>query len=185
MIEPSEKGDTPPNTGAVPLVFADLFREHAPFVWRCLRRLGVWPGDVDDVCQEVFLVVHRKIEDLDPSVSPRAWIYGVCIRKASDYRRLSHKKREQLHDVPPEPEERSSGPDASLDSRRALAKLDRVLATMDEERRAAFVLYEIEGLSLQEVATACGCPLQTVYSRLTAARRQVEASLAETKKELR
>lgn len=130
------------------------------------------------MCQEVFLVVHRKLGEFDGRASLRAWIYGICVRKASDQRRLAHKKREQLTDVLPEPEESASGPDVSLDTRRALRKLDAALASLDDDKRAAFVLYEVEGLSLQEVASACGTPLQTVYSRLTAARRHVEAALS-------
>lgn len=158
--------------------FAALFREHAPFAWRCLRRMGVSAGDVDDVCQEVFLIVFRKLPTFDPAGSMRAWIYGICVRKASDHRRLAHKQRERPEDELPEPEGSPSGPDSSIDRRRALARLDRALEALDEPKRAAFVLYEIEGLSLQEIATACECPLQTVYSRLTAARQKLEAAMA-------
>lgn len=185
MTSSSEKVEPAPNQPDVSARFAAVFREHAPFAWRCLRRLGVAPGDVDDVCQEVFLVVHRKLSELDPDVSPRGWIYGVCVKKASDHRRLAHKKREKLSDVLPEPEATASGADASLDSRRALRKLDEVLAALDEDKRVAFVLYEIEGLGLEEIATACQCPLQTVYSRLTAARKHVQTALAQQREELR
>lgn len=188
----SENQTHPPNAGDVqaavavqPLVFAEVFRAHAPFAWRCLRRLGVTHGDVDDVCQEVFLIVHKKLGQYDGRASLRSWIYGICIKKASDHRRLAHIQRERLHDVMPESESTSNGPEASLESRRALALLDRALQALDEDKRAAFVLYEIEGLGLQEVADACGCPLQTVYSRLAAARRHVESQLAENQEVVR
>lgn len=186
MSRASENWSLSPNPAPVqavavetPLVFAEVFRAHAPFAWRCLRRLGVATGDVDDVCQEVFLIVHKKLATYDGRASLRSWIYGICIRKASDHRRLAHVQRERLHDVMPESEAVSGGPEAALESRRALAQLDRALQRLDDDKRAAFVLYEIEGLGLQEVADACGCPLQTVYSRLAAARRHVEAELAE------
>lgn len=163
--------------------FPDLFRSHAPFACRCLRRLGLSAADADDVCQEVFLVVHRKLGSFEgPSV--RAWIYGICLRKASDFRKLAHKKRERSTAEVPESASRDDGGEATLEGRRALAKLDRALAALDEDKRAAFVLYEIEGLSLQEVAAACECPLQTVYSRLSSARRNIEQALSQGREEL-
>lgn len=179
-IEPPRTATTPrPDPRVDATDFAALFREHAPFAWRCLRRLGVAEADADDVCQEVFLIVHKKLAELDPTRSPRAWIYGICVRKAADHRRLAHKQRERPEAEAPDAEAQGSGPDSSLDRRRALARLDRALDALDEPKRAAFVLYEIEGLSLQEVATACDCPLQTVYSRLAAARQRLEQALAE------
>lgn len=165
--------------------FTDVFRQHAPFAWRCLRRLGVGAADADDVCQEVFLVLYRKLDELEPDTSLRAYVYGVCVKKAADHRKKAHVRREAPSEQLPEPEVSGAGPDARLDHRRALAKLDRALTALDDDKRAAFVLYEVEGLSLQEIALACGAPLQTVYSRLTAARRHVEASLAGAREELR
>jgi RNA polymerase sigma-70 factor (ECF subfamily) len=162
--------------------FAEVFREHAPFAWRCLRRLGVWDGDVDDVVQEVFLIVHRKLGDYDGRAPMRAWIYGICVRKASDYRKLARKGREKLTDDVPEGSS-SDGPDASLEGRRALARLDRALAELDDDKRAAFVLYEIEGLGLAEIAEAVGAPLQTVHSRLGAARKHIAEAMSARKED--
>lgn len=158
--------------------FPDVFRANAPFVYRCLRRLGLSAADADDVCQEVFLVVHRKLPDFE-GLSVRAWIYGICIRKASDFRKLAHNKRELCSDGLHEAESPIEGADASLTRRRALARLDQALAALDEPKRTAFILYEIEGLSLQEVAVACECPVQTVYSRLATARTKIEHALRE------
>ena len=62
-----------------------IFREYAPFVWRGLRRLGVPECDVEDVCQEVFVVVHRKLGDFEGRSSLRTWIYGICARTASAF----------------------------------------------------------------------------------------------------
>ncbi len=188
---PSEKREEAPNPPPLshgPLsteAFPDLFRTHAPFAWRCLRRLGVAASDADDVCQEVFMIVYRKLGEYDGRASLRAWIYGICVKKASDHRRLARNKREQIGAELPEPPHPGAGPEAHADSRRALAKLDLVLDDLNDDQRAAFVLYEVEGLSLQEVAESCGAPLQTIYSRLQTARRAVEAALATTREELR
>jgi RNA polymerase sigma-70 factor, ECF subfamily len=156
--------------------FQDVFREQAAFVWRCLRRLGVSAADADDVCQEVFVVVYRKLDTFDEGASLRSWLYGICVRKASDHRRLAHKKRENLGaDLPI----LASGDDPTrpLDERQARDFLDAVLERLDDAQRAVFVLYEIEQLPMADVAAAIDCPLQTAYSRLHAARKVVEAAV--------
>jgi RNA polymerase sigma-70 factor (ECF subfamily) len=67
----------------------------APFVWRALRHLGVRRADLPDVCQEVFIVVHRRLPDFDTTKSSLStWIYGICMRTASQYRRRSPHFRE-------------------------------------------------------------------------------------------
>jgi RNA polymerase sigma-70 factor (ECF subfamily) len=166
--------DAPPRTAAR-APFEAVFTEDGPFVWRALRRLGVAEADVDDVFQEVFLVVHRKLATYDGRCARRTWVYGICLRVASDYRRRPHRAREQPLDEAPEravPAEQ----DAALDRRRALAWLDRVLDALDDDKRAVFVLFEIEQVPMTEVAAAAGCALPTAYARLYAARKHVEAA---------
>ena len=148
-----------------------------PFVWRALRRLGVPEADVEDVCQEVFVVVHRKLGDFEGRSSLRTWIYGICARTASDYRRSGRVRREVVTDAPPDTAHEGGQHDA-VALRQARAKLDRILDTLDDDKRAVFVLYEIEELTMAEVADSLGCPLQTAYSRLHAARKIVEAGVA-------
>src|SRR4051812_1143348 len=77
---------------------AEVFREHAPFVWRALRRLGVREADVEDACQEVFVVVHRRLADFEGRSSVRTWVYGICVRVASDWRKRAHVRREIVTD---------------------------------------------------------------------------------------
>lgn len=156
---------------------AEIFRDYAPFVWRGLRRLGVPESDVEDVCQEVFVVVHRKLGDFEGRSSLRTWIYGICARTASDYRRSGRVRREVVTDAPPDaPHE--GGQHEALALKQARATLDRILDELDDDKRSVFVLYEIEELTMAEVAEAIGCPLQTAYSRLHAARKVVEAGVA-------
>lgn len=161
---------------------ADVFRKEAPFVWRALRRLGVREADIEDVCQEVFVVVHRKLGDFEGRSSLRTWIYGICARTASDYRRSARVRHEVVTDAPPDAPDSARQHDV-LALREARAKLDRILDRLDDDKRAVFVLYEIEELTMNEVAEALGCPLQTAYSRLHAARKIVEAGVAESAKE--
>jgi RNA polymerase sigma-70 factor (ECF subfamily) len=155
---------------------AALFHEHAAFAWRVLRRLGVGDADVDDACQEVFLTVHRRLPFFEGRSSPRTWIYGICVRVASDHRRRAGARRETASARPPEGVVDAHQEDV-VATRQARAELDRLLDSLDEDQRAAFVLYEIEELPLREVAAALGCPLQTAYSRLQAGRRSIEEAL--------
>jgi RNA polymerase sigma-70 factor (ECF subfamily) len=157
--------------------FEQVFTTNAPFVWRALRRLGVREADVEDVCQEVFLVVHRQLAGFEARSSIRTWLYGICLRAASSYRRRPHRMREEIASTPPE-ESIPAPQDDDLERKRALARLDAALDELDDDKRAVFVLYELEQLSMAEIAEATGCPVQTAYSRLHAARRLVEASLA-------
>ena len=152
---------------------ATVFRENLPFVFRALRRLGVAEGDIDDVCQEVFLVVMRKLAEFEGRSQLRTWIYGICVRTASDYRKRAPRRREVLTDEPPEGVEHGTPLDQATVSQ-ARDLLDRILMQLDDDKRAVFVLYEIEELPMNEVAQALECPLQTAYSRLHAARKRVE-----------
>jgi len=157
--------------------FRELFDRHAPYVWRCARRLGVRSADAEDICQEVFMVAHRKLAQPDGEAPSRAWLYGTCLRKVWDHRRLARHKRERVTDEPPERAVEASQP-AELDAQLARQLLDRLLGELDDDKRAVFVLYEIEQLSMKEIAEATRCPLQTAYSRLHAARKHMQAAAA-------
>jgi RNA polymerase sigma-70 factor (ECF subfamily) len=153
--------------------FPEIFRAHAPYALRLLARLGVPRADVPDACQDVFLTVHRRLLDFDPARgSLRNWIYGICVRTAADQRRKRRVRNEQCEEFVAE----TSVPapqHQELERRSARARLEQVLQDLDQGKRAVFVLYEFEGLSMKEIANVLGCPLQTAYSRLHAARAAV------------
>jgi RNA polymerase sigma-70 factor (ECF subfamily) len=161
----------------VEVSFQEAYRQHAEMVWRVLRRLGVREADVEDVCQDTFTIIYRKLPQFAGRSALRTWIYGVALRCASDYRRRGHVLRE----IPTEaPVDGAADPPqlSSIERREARACLDALIAQLDEEKRAVFVLFEMEELPMPEVAEVVGCPLQTAYSRLHAARRQMEAAVA-------
>jgi len=163
--------------GPLPEVSADFrsnFQAHAPFVHRILRRLGVPRADRDDLLQEVFFIVHRKLHEYDGRASFRAWLYGICVRTVSTYRRSARVRRQESReygDVEERESEAALDPELTAESRRACAELEALLGRLDDEKRTVFVLYEMEELPMIEVAQAVGCPLQTAYSRLHAARK--------------
>lgn len=155
--------------------FERVFEEHSAFAWRLLARLGVQRRDVPDACQEAFLVVHRRSAEFDPERSSlRNWIYGICVRIASDYRRRHPHRDETILDE--QALVARSDTHTELETQRAWARLALLLEQMDSQKRQVFVLYELEALPMTEVAAILECPLQTAYSRLHAARRIVLAA---------
>ena len=154
--------------------FAQLYAAHAAFVWRSLRRLGAREADVEDVSQEVFVIAHRRLVELRYG-SPRAWLFAIVLRVASDYRKRAYVRREvQQETGEPSIAETQS---AYIDRAREWAFLQSVLAALEEDKRAIFVGYELEGMSMKDLAAALDCPVQTAYSRLHAAREHVTAAI--------
>lgn len=148
--------------------FAAVFREHHDFVWRLLRHFGVPLAAVDDKVQDVFLVVYRRWADYDPASSMRSWLYGICRRVAADLRRGAARAERRLRAVPdPAP---ALDPDQAVAQAEAAAFVERFLDTLDHDKREVFMLAEIEYLTAPEIAEATGAKLNTVYSRLRAAR---------------
>ncbi len=151
-----------------------LFDEVAPFAWRTLRYLGVPESDLPDITQEVLLSVHRNVHTFAGRSALKTWVYRICHRTAFAFFRKSRRYRPlKLQDVPQlndrdDPRER-------LDAR---LLLNALLDKLDVDKRTVIVLYEIEGLEMKEVAEVVGCPLQTAYSRLHAARRLLEKELS-------
>lgn len=159
-----------------------MMTAHFDFVWRSLRRLGLDPADADDGAQEVFLVASRKLSAIVPE-SEKRFLFATALRVASTRRRGQKRRREEprswLSEDAPEPErERSEpGPERLAELAHARRDLSLILDAMKDEPRAVFVLYELEELTVPEIASLLELPLGTVSSRLRAAREEFEASL--------
>jgi RNA polymerase sigma-70 factor (ECF subfamily) len=159
-----------------PLDLHAVYAAHAQYVWMTLQRLGVHRSDLEDLCQEVFVVVHRRLASYDPNARMSAWLFGICLRVVAAYRRRAFRRHEQPTDFDQNPPGASTAADperAALDRHRR-AQLVAVLDKMDLERRAVFVMFEIDGLGCAEIAELIGVPVGTVYSRLHAARKEFE-----------
>jgi RNA polymerase sigma-70 factor (ECF subfamily) len=166
----------------VSLNFDDLYEELLPFVWRTARRMGVAPEAVEDVCQEVFVVVHRRLREYQGRSTIKTWVFGVLENVVRVHRRsLARKSRAhrsvaplvdpaELPDQHPRPEEQ-----VALSQAEIVAQ--RIFDEMDETKRNVFVLAEIEELGLGEVAAALGIPRSTVVARLRAARVEFAAGI--------
>jgi RNA polymerase sigma-70 factor (ECF subfamily) len=160
------------------LEFDAIYREHFAFVWRSARRLGVREASLDDVVQEVFVVVHRRLSSFEGRSSLKTWLFGVTLRVVRDHRR-SARRREDVADVDPDAlRAEEGGPSEQAEKAEAVRALHAILDEMDDERREVFVMAELEQLSMPEVAGALGINLNTAYARLRAARQSFEQSVA-------
>jgi RNA polymerase sigma-70 factor (ECF subfamily) len=162
--------------------FKSIYEEHARFVWLTLQRVGVQSDDLGDVAHDVFVVVHRRLHTYDRTSRVTTWLFGICMRLAANYRRRRRR-------VPSEAVLRSRASDDAkaqipvdemLARRQESASAERVLAKLSLEKRAVFVMFEIESLACQEIAELMGIPIGTVYSRLHAARAQIQQIVSQT-----
>ena len=154
--------------------FRSSFEENAPFVRRTLRRLGIPPADSEDLVQEIFVVVHRKLGEYDGRSPFRSWLHGICVRVVSSYRRSARVRyeRPQADSALDDRESQvASDPERNAEVRRACLLLEALLIRLDDDKRNVFVLFELEGIAMTKIAKTVGCPLQTAYSRLHAARK--------------
>ena len=162
--------------GDVP-VFRRVFEEHLDYVWRVLRHLGVPERDLEDVAQEVFVVVHRRLPEFEPRASIKTWLWSIAWRVAKTHARSARRRPVDLVEDVDREEERTD-PEGKALRAQAIARLDRVLAELDPAQREVYLLFEVEGLSMQVIVEAIGVPLQTGYSRLRLAREKVRAAFA-------
>jgi RNA polymerase sigma-70 factor (ECF subfamily) len=170
-----------PRSGADAQRTAGLLRDWYDLVWRVLLRFGVPAANAEDAAQEVFLIASNKLEQIAP-VAERQFLYAIAVRVAANFRRVLGTRRE----VPLEPLEwelaAGSQPDLLLEQKRARELLERVLDSMPEDLRTAFVLFELEELRGPEVAEVLGVPLGTTASRLRRAREHFKTALARVRK---
>ncbi len=157
--------------------FSALYRQHAGMVRRALRQLGVPATSLDDAVQDVFVVLHRRIDDFERDRSLKNWLWGIARGVASGYRRSTH-RRERLHAALPTPQATDS-PERGIARHQAAAVLDRFLGSLDADKCAVFVLSEIEGRRGPEIAELLDVNVNTVYARLRAARQRFQAAMVE------
>jgi len=162
--------------------FDELYDAHVEFLWRNARRLGVGDDAVDDVLQQVFLVVHRRLPEVALTGSEKAWLFGVLLHVVREHKRLLRRKSPHRFGAATDPEtlvdDRVRAPDEAMERVEAAALVQRWLDALDDDKREVFILAELEQLSAREIGAATGTNPSTVSSRLRAARREFEAAAA-------
>jgi RNA polymerase sigma-70 factor (ECF subfamily) len=157
-----------------------LYEGHVDFVWRTLRRYGVPDCSLEDAVQDVFVVAYDKLGRFEGRSSLKTWIFGIARRIARDHRRggrassLASDHLEALVDTA------GSGA-ASFEQLELARMLEHALSGIDPDKREAFILVDIEELTIAEAARALGANPNTVYSRLRAARAEIERVVARSR----
>jgi len=154
--------------------FSAIYDEHFAFVWRNLKRLGVADASLDDAAQDVFLVVHRRLAELP--AAPRPWLFGVVRKVAADHRRTA--RRRETTPLPDDPIAAGPGPERHFERAEAARLVHELLELLDADKREVLVLAELEQMSAPEIAEAIDVPVNTVYSRLRAARAAFDKQAA-------
>jgi RNA polymerase sigma-70 factor (ECF subfamily) len=150
--------------------FKDVYEAHFSYVWHSLRRIGVADADIEDLCHDVFVAFFRGLDAFDPSRPVKPWLFGIAFRVASDHRRRARHRFEvpQVGDYA----DRAPPADDRVAERQARNLVERALQDLDPDKRAVFILHEIDGQSMPEIATVIAAPLNTLYSRLRLARAE-------------
>jgi RNA polymerase sigma-70 factor, ECF subfamily len=140
-----------------------VYRREFDYVWRTLRRLGVHGNDVEDLVHEVFLVLHRRWKDYDPTRPLRPYLFGISYRvAAAHHRRRAHEvpgRELELVDEAPEPEQ-------AMQTQQARALVLQALEKLPLQRRAVIIMHDLDEVPMREIARTLSIPLFTAYSRL-------------------
>lgn len=164
-----------PNGASKAGTFAEAYETHFDFVWRSARRLGVPEASTDDVVQDVFMTVYRRFDEFEGRSLLRTWIFGILRHTVRDLQRSQRRKPTEA--LSHEPESREGAPDEAAAQRQGTRLLHEVLQSLDQDQREIFVLAELEQMSAPEIGLALEMNVNTVYSRLRAARQGFEAAL--------
>jgi RNA polymerase sigma-70 factor (ECF subfamily) len=162
-----------------------VYGDHVDFVWRNAIRLGVAEAAADDVAQQVFLVVHRRLSEFEGRSSVKTWILSILLRVVREYQRgVRRKTPHWLHD-PVDPDlvpDTADDPHEALTRAEAARVIDELLDSLDQDKRVVFVLAELEQMTAREISEATGLTPRAVYSRLRAARTDFERAAARVRR---
>ncbi|AKV02619.1 RNA polymerase sigma factor RpoE [Labilithrix luteola] len=157
--------------------FLAVYEELFPFVWRVARRRGIPDAMLDDICQDVFVIVHRRLPEFEGRSSVKSWVYGILNNVVLMHHRTTRRAPgrtdfdpDLIVDAGPDPADAASGAQA--------AKIAQaMLASLSDEQRSIFILVELEGMTVPEAAEAEQLNLNTAYARLRAARAAFSAAV--------
>jgi len=160
-----------------PVDFDTIYDQYFSFVWRMARRMGVRNDALDDICQEVFVVVHRRMGEFEGRSSLKTWIFGILHNIVLVHLRTLGRKSPAHRSAAPlvDPEtlvDAAAGPYEQLSNAEASVIAQKILDQLDEDKRTVLVLVELEEMSVAEVAEAMATNVNTTHARLRAARKQ-------------
>jgi RNA polymerase sigma-70 factor, ECF subfamily len=163
--------------------FEELYQQTFPFVWRTVRRLGVGDSTRDDVAQEVFVTVYRRLSEFQGRSSVKTWVFNILMGIVRNYRRSRRRKgkAQALSSTVVDPAilaDAAADPSELASRAQAGRILHQLLDELSEEKAVVLVMADLEGMTVPEIAELVNANVNTVYSRLRAARREFDETLA-------
>ncbi len=154
--------------------FDEVYAAHVAFVWRIARAFGAADAALEDVVQDVFVVVHRRLPEFERRAAITTWLFAITRRVA-----LAHRRREDVRRTEPLDDRLvdAADPFATVSRAQAAATVTAILDTFDDDQRIVFALVELEQLSVPEVARLLEINVNTAYSRLRLARHAFETAV--------
>jgi RNA polymerase sigma-70 factor, ECF subfamily len=167
---------TEADVGSDAASFEELYEQHFGFTWRVLRHLGLDGASLNDGCQELWLVVHRRLPTLALHAQVRTWLFGIAVNVARNQRRSVARRRcdPALPDSLAAP---GLDPEAAHVARETWTAVQSFLETLDDSDRWIFVFNVIERMSADETASALGIEVDSVYQRVRTLRRAIRKRL--------
>jgi RNA polymerase sigma-70 factor (ECF subfamily) len=169
--DPAKESASVPEVAVPDADFRALYETHFRLVWSALARLGVREADLMDLTQKVFLTAYLRLPEFEGRSKLSTWLWGICRRVATGYRRSSSVRFE----ISTDPASLAESTDelvagvSDIDSEHG-ADVERILGKISEAQRLVFVLFEVDELDGPEIASLLGISLGTVRSRLRYAR---------------
>lgn len=168
-------GARPTPSNEPPADLSDVYRAHAGFVYRMVRRLGVPDAALEDVMHEVFVIVQRRLPEYDGRAAVTTWLFHITRGVVSNYRRGEQRRERRLALL--EPPSTRLDPQAATERKEAASFVRRFLETLDPDQRLVFELAEIDGMKVPAIAELADIPLNTAYSRLRLARKRFQKAV--------
>ncbi len=175
-LEPDPAAERSPNLPAADSArsqFASAYAEHFAFVWRTLRLLGVSDHALEDAAQDVFGIAYRRLSEFEGRAQMGTWLFAIARRVAANFHRRQRRKLSRLEPLTGSEVSGQPTPLAEVEARRTADAMVAFCQTLDEERRALFVLALIEDLPVPDLVVPLGMPLNTLYSRIRALRQRL------------
>lgn len=160
--------------------FEAIYRELSGFVFNVSLRMTRNREDAEEITQEVFLTLHRKLKDFRGESTLKTWVYRITVNTSSNYAKKHgrYAKAQQQDDEPVEIADEGDLP-GKIEEEHAKDTVDRILSVLNEEQKTCVILKDLESLSYEQIAETLGVPIGTVRSRLKRAREKMLASRRE------
>jgi RNA polymerase sigma-70 factor (ECF subfamily) len=158
--------------------FRDLFRDEYAYIRATARRLGIRERELPDLVHDVFVAVHRRLVDFEAYRPIRPWLFGITFRVVVGHkRRMAYRCEELSADEPDERADDAPRADEQIEDAERRRMVHEALEVLDDDKRAVFVLHEIDEVPMAEIAAALEIPKNTAYSRLRLGREEVRCAL--------